>query len=50
MKSVAPGHITMRQVYSAVTPYVIFGLVLLAFVLIWPPIATWLPTVLLGKY
>jgi len=50
MKSVAPREISMRQVYQAVTPYVLFGLALLALVLAWPPLATWLPRVLLGKY
>ncbi|MBM3600479.1 MAG: TRAP transporter large permease subunit [Alphaproteobacteria bacterium] len=49
MKGVAPGHITMAQIYEAATPYVIFGLLALVLVLLWPPIATWLPSVLLGK-
>jgi tripartite ATP-independent transporter DctM subunit len=49
MKGVAPAHITMVQVYRAVTPYVIFGLLLLVLVMVWPAIATWLPLVLLGN-
>ncbi|MSP89718.1 MAG: TRAP transporter large permease subunit [Alphaproteobacteria bacterium] len=49
MKGVAPGHITMCQIYRAATPYVVFGLGLLVLVTVWPPIATWLPRVLLGK-
>jgi tripartite ATP-independent transporter DctM subunit len=49
MKSVAPKNITMGQVYRAVSPYVIFGLLMLVFVMLLPPLATWLPRVLLGK-
>ncbi|MBM3571666.1 MAG: TRAP transporter large permease subunit, partial [Alphaproteobacteria bacterium] len=49
MKGVAPGHITMGQIYRAVTPYVVFGLLLLVLVMAYPPIATWLPRLLLGK-
>jgi tripartite ATP-independent transporter DctM subunit len=46
MKGVAPPHITMRQVFSAVTPYVVFGVVMLGLVMAVPAIATWLPRVL----
>ena len=49
MKSVAPKEITMGQVYRAVTPYVIFGLLMLVVVMLLPPLATWLPKALLGK-
>jgi len=49
MKSVAPRAITMAQVYGAVTPYVVFGLLMLAVVMLWPPVATWLPAALFGK-
>lgn len=48
MKSVAPPSITMAQVYVAVTPYVLFGVLMLGAVLLFPPIATWLPRVLFG--
>ena len=48
MKSVAPPSITMRQVYGAVTPYVIFGLLMLGLVMVFPRLTTWLPRVLLG--
>ena len=33
----------------AVTPYVLFGLLMLVLVMLIPPLATWLPAVLLGK-
>jgi tripartite ATP-independent transporter DctM subunit len=49
MKSVAPKTITMRQIYSAVTPYVAFGIVMLGIVLVFPPVATWLPELLFKK-
>jgi len=49
MKSVAPKHITMSQVYRAVTPYVVFGILMLVIVMLFPPVATWLPAVLFAK-
>ncbi len=48
MKSVAPPPITMAQVYGAVTPYVVFGLLMLGLVAGFPWLTTWLPSVLLG--
>ena len=49
MKSVAPRAITMSQIFGAVTPYVLLGLLMLALVAAFPPLATWLPAVLMGK-
>ena len=49
MRSVAPKHISMQQIFRAVTPYVLFGLLMLMLVMLLPPVATWLPGVLLGK-
>ncbi len=49
MKSVAPREISMAQIYRAVTPYVLFSLVMLAVVWLAPPVATWLPRLLFGK-
>ena len=46
MKSVAPREIAMRQIWSAVTPYVAMGLLALVAVILFPPLATWLPKVL----
>jgi tripartite ATP-independent transporter DctM subunit len=48
MKGVAPPQITMKQVFSAVTPYVVFSLLMLALVMMVPGIATWLPRMLFG--
>ncbi len=49
MKSVAPKHITIGQVYRAAAPYVIFGLLMLGIVMLFPPLANWLPRMLLEK-
>jgi TRAP-type mannitol/chloroaromatic compound transport system permease large subunit len=49
MKSVAPKHITMGEVYRAVTPYVVFGLLMLVIVMLFPSLANWLPRVLLEE-
>jgi TRAP-type mannitol/chloroaromatic compound transport system permease large subunit len=46
MKGVAPSHITMNQIYVAVFPYVLFALIVLFLILVFPPIATWLPALL----
>jgi TRAP-type C4-dicarboxylate transport system permease large subunit len=49
MRGVAPAHITTRQIYAAVVPYVVFGLLMLAAVMAVPGLATWLPKLLLGS-
>jgi tripartite ATP-independent transporter DctM subunit len=46
MKSVAPKEIAMGQVWHAVTPYVVMGLGALIAVMVFPPLATWLPKLL----
>jgi tripartite ATP-independent transporter DctM subunit len=46
MKSVAPREITMQQIWHAVTPYVVMGLLGLIAVVLLPGLATWLPKVL----
>ena len=38
--------IAMSQIWHAVTPYVVMGLIALALVIAFPPLATWLPKVL----
>jgi tripartite ATP-independent transporter DctM subunit len=48
MRGVAPKHITTPQIYRAVMPYVLFGLLMLVMVMLMPELATWLPGVLLG--
>jgi tripartite ATP-independent transporter DctM subunit len=49
MKSVAPRSIAIDQIYGAAMPYVVLGLAMLLAVMIFPPVATWLPQVLFGK-
>ena len=49
MRSVAPPTITTRQIYAAVTPYVLFGLLMLVAVMAVPGLATWLPATLLSR-
>jgi tripartite ATP-independent transporter DctM subunit len=49
MKGVAPPAITMGEVYRAVTPFVVLGLLMLGAVMLFPPLATWLPAALFGK-
>jgi tripartite ATP-independent transporter DctM subunit len=46
MKGVAPPDITMNDVFRSAMPYVGFGLVVLAVVFLFPPLATWLPRLL----
>jgi len=46
MKSVAPASVGMNQIYWAALPYVLFGLLVLFLILLFPPIATWLPRIL----
>jgi len=46
MKGVAPPSISMNDVFRAALPYVWFGLLVLAIVFCFPPLATWLPRLL----
>ena len=46
-RGVAPKHNTTPQIFRAVAPYVLFGLVMLVLVMLMPSLATWLPGVLL---
>jgi TRAP-type mannitol/chloroaromatic compound transport system permease large subunit len=43
MKGVAPPAVTMAHIFQAVVPYVALSLVLLALLIIFPSVATWLP-------
>jgi tripartite ATP-independent transporter DctM subunit len=47
MRSVAPKEVPTGEIFAAVMPYVIFGLLMLVMVMLFPPLATWLPGVLL---
>ena len=48
MRGVAPPEVTMLHIFKAVTPYVVMSLLLLALLLLFPAIATWLPSRLVG--
>jgi TRAP-type mannitol/chloroaromatic compound transport system permease large subunit len=48
MKGVAPPHITMHQIIQAVMPYMYFGILIMLIVFLWPPLATWLPRLLIN--
>ena len=48
MRGVAPPQVTMAHIFQAVVPYVIMSLLLLALLLLFPTIATWLPNWLIG--
>ena len=48
MRGVAPPEVTMVHIFRAVTPYVIMSLLLLALLLLFPAVATWLPNRLVG--
>ena len=43
MRGVAPPEVTMGRIFRAVTPYVVFSLIVLSLVFWVPGVATWLP-------
>lgn len=49
MRGVAPKEIPTREIFAAVTPYVLMGMGMIALVLLFPVLATGLPALLLGK-
>ena len=49
MRSVAPKEIPTSEIFAAVTPYVVMGVLMIALVLAVPEVATSLPQWLLGK-
>jgi tripartite ATP-independent transporter DctM subunit len=46
MRGVAPPQVTMAHIFRAVVPYIVLSLVLLAMIIMFPAIATWLPALL----
>jgi tripartite ATP-independent transporter DctM subunit len=46
MKGVAPREVTMAHIFQAVVPYIAMSILLLALILAFPRIATWLPELL----
>lgn len=49
MRSVAPASIPTSEIFAAVTPYVIMGILMIGLVWLVPGLATWLPNLLIGK-
>ena len=49
MKGVSPPEITMGQIYAAALPFVLLSMVVLALVILYPPLATWLPSAMLAR-
>ena len=48
MRGVAPPEVTMTHIFQAVVPYIVMSLILLGLLLVFPGIATWLPSLLIG--
>ena len=48
MKSVAPKHITMLDVFASAIPYVMLTFLMLLGIFFWPSLATWLPRLLVS--
>ena len=48
LRGVTPEHIATGDIYRGVGPFVILQLVVLAALLLWPALATWLPEQLYG--
>ena len=46
MKGVAPEWITLRHIYRAAAPFILLELLVLALLVAFPPLATWLPLML----
>lgn len=46
MKGVAPPQVTMADIFRAVVPYIVMSLLLLALLIAFPAIATWLPALI----
>ena len=44
LRGVAPGHVKTTEIYRGVLPFIGLQLLLLAALLVWPSLATWLPS------
>jgi len=49
MKGVVPPGVTMGDIYKSIIPFVILQAIGLIIIMIFPQIATWLPSVMIGK-
>jgi TRAP-type mannitol/chloroaromatic compound transport system permease large subunit len=48
MKGVAPPDVKMEEIIWAAVPYMIFDILVMAMIIIWPNIALWLPSFVKG--
>ncbi len=46
MKGVAPPDTTMKDIYLAALPFIVCDLIAMAFIIAFPPIAAWLPSIM----
>jgi len=49
MRAMAPPEVTLRDIYSSITPFVMIMVIALALVMIFPGIALWLPDIVLNQ-
>ncbi len=49
MKAMAPPEVTLADIYRSIVPFVLVMMVGLAIVILFPPIALWLPNLYFGK-
>jgi tripartite ATP-independent transporter DctM subunit len=43
MKGVAPAEVTIQEICWAALPYIIFDVIVIAMIIMWPPLTLWLP-------
>lgn len=48
LRGVAPDSVSTEAIYKGVAPFIVLQLVLLALLLVWPALATWLPQTIYG--
>jgi tripartite ATP-independent transporter DctM subunit len=46
MKGVAPPEVTIEEICWAAVPYILFDIIVMAMVIVWPQLALWLPNLL----
>lgn len=46
MKGVAPSEITIQEICWAAFPYIVFDIIVMAVIVVWPPLVLWLPSLI----
>ena len=49
LKGVAPSHVTLRQIFAGMMPYMLIVILCLACMYVWPGMTLWLPEFLYGR-